>query len=345
MMSDAGIEAKPPFRFDRRVRTIIGLVVTALCLGYMLSQIDFAGVRRALSTFDWRYILIGLVSLAFGYVARVMRWTVMLRSTGAETSMRACAAAFMGSIALNNVLPARLGDVVRAFVFPTALGVPKATSAGSLVLERLIDLLSILAFLVLGLAASAKVELPESLRVSTTILACIATVGLAGIVFCSRILAERLQRLTQRNWGRHQQLIQRGLRALILMFSTFEAMSKPLALASVCLLSVLAWAGESGLFWALLVGFGFAANAGSGMLVMAIATLATLVPSSPGYVGPFHLAAYVAASLMGGTSDQAASFAVLAHACVWLPTSAVGGLVLLVNPSLFAAAQVSQKNR
>lgn len=324
---------------------IAGILISLACLGYMTSQIDFASVRHAVVRFEWPYLLFGLSSLAFGYAARVLRWTVMLRSTGAQVSISKCAGAFMGSMALNNALPARLGDMVRALVFPAALGLTKAASAGSLVLERLIDLLSILSFLAAGLAATEKVELPTGLRMSVLLLAAGATVALIVIIRWSKAFAERLQRPTLRTCGRSDKATRRVLKAFVLLFSSFDAMSRPAVLVVVFFLSILAWAGEAGLFWALLIGFGFPANVSSGVLVMAITALATLIPLSPGYVGPFHLGAYAAVSFMGGTSDQAASFAVLAHASFWLPTTAIGGLAILVNPRLFSAAKASINRR
>ena len=325
---------------SRQFRTIAGVAISAGCLAFMMSQIDFRGVGNAIAGFNWLYLLLGLFSLAFGYGARIFRWTTMLRAIGGQTPIGRCAAAFMGSIALNNVLPARLGDIIRALVFPAALGVTRTASTGSLVLERLIDLLAILTFLAVGLATSAKMELPAGLKLSAVILSTVATIILVGVVLLSGVLAKWCRQLMLRNWGRRELLVRRVLQTLAMLFLSFEAMSRPGTLAKILFLSALAWAGEAGLFWALLDGFGFPAGAASGAVVMAITTLATLVPSSPGYVGPFHLAAYAATSLMGGSPDQAASFAVLAHAAVWLPTTAVGALAILTNPSLFAAAKL-----
>lgn len=327
--------------FRPYLRMIAGILGSLACLGYMISHIDFAGMRHAMAGFEWPYLLFGLISLALGYAARVLRWTVMLRSTGAQVSISGCARAYMASVALNNVLPARLGDVVRALVFPTALGITRAVSTGSLLLERLIDLLSVLSFLVAGLTATEKVELPTGLRLSALLLAAGATVVLIVVVLWSKFFAERLQPPILRSCGRCYKALQRALDAFVWLLSSFDAMSRPFVLASIFLLSASVWAGEAGFFWALLIGFGFSASASSGVLVMAIAALSTLVPSSPGYAGPFHLAVYAAVSLMGRTSDQAASFAILAHGAVWIPTSAIGGLAIVMNPCLFLAAKVS----
>jgi hypothetical protein len=112
-------------------------------------------------------------------------------------------------------------------------------------------------------------------------------------------------------------------------------MSRPPVLAIVVVLSALVWAGEAGWFWAVLAGFGISASPAAAGLVMAMATLATLVPSSPGYVGPFHLAAFAAVTILGSSPEVAASFAVLAHAGIWVPTTLAGAISILANPGLF----------
>ena len=68
---------------------------------------------------------------------------------------------------------------------------------------------------------------------------------------------------------------------------------------------------------------------------MALSTLATLAPSSPGYIGPFHFAASTAIVILGGEEILAAAFALIAHLCVWVPTTLLGIIAMLVNPTLF----------
>ena len=75
------------------------------------------------------------------------------------------------------------------------------------------------------------------------------------------------------------------------------------------------------------------------LLVMSMATIATLVPSSPGYVGPFHLAAFTAISLVGGTSSQAGSYAIIVHLALWASTTLAGAIAIWLRPNLFSTAK------
>jgi uncharacterized protein (TIRG00374 family) len=318
-----------------QLRNIGGFAISIACIAFMFWKIDFHQVGTAIANFKWSYLLAGLCALAVGYAMRILRWSVMLRAAGASVSFANCAAPFLGSIALNNVLPARLGDVVRALVFPAALGITKTASTGSLVLERLIDLATILGFLAAALVLYPAVKVPETIKVSMSILVVLTIVGLITVLILRGSLSRLFLHISERNFGKHTALVKRGLLALVQLLASFTAMSRVSILGIVAVLSILAWIGEAGLYWALLAGFGITAGLTSAVLVMTITTLATLVPSSPGYIGPFHLAAFAAVSLLGSAPDAAASFAVLAHAGIWLPTTLAGAIAILLKPGLF----------
>lgn len=96
------------------------------------------------------------ISLALGYMLRILRWSMMLRSTGARATFSDCCAPFLGSIALNNILPFRLGDVVRALVFPRSMGITRIIATSSLFVERLVDLMTLLVSLAIGLLQSVR---------------------------------------------------------------------------------------------------------------------------------------------------------------------------------------------
>lgn len=317
-------------------RNLFGIAISCLCLGFIAWRIDLDDVLQAISHFRWTYLFWGLLSLTGGYTLRIVRWSTILRAAGADVSSLACASPYLGSIALNNVLPMRLGDVVRALVFPSAIGVGKATATGSLVMERLVDLMTLLACTVMGLAVSSKVQLPDWLASAAVSLALLGGIALALVFFFSGILSRWCSRLIDGSWVRGYDRRIRIIMALRNLLGSFEAMSRIPVLISLFVLSILVWAGEAGLFWALLHGFGLEVGPETAVVVMAIVTLSTMIPSSPGYIGTFHLAAYIAISMLGGTTGQAASFAVLSHLGLWLPTTLAGALAILINPQLFS---------
>jgi len=318
-------------------RNVTGVLISVACLGFIAWRIDLDEFVKAIASFHWGWLLFGLCSLAVGYTVRIVRWSSLLRAAGAHVPPSKCAAPFLGSIALNNILPMRLGDVVRALVFPAAIGIDRITATGTLVMERLVDLMTLLVCLVVGLVVTSRAQLPEWLIGTVVGLAIAGSLVLAVVFFFSGWLSRWIECRAHMLATSKRERMLHALRDLLV---GFDAMSRLPVLLTLFALSMLVWAGEAGLYWALLWGFGLEASAGAAVVVMAIATLSTLVPSSPGYVGPFHLAAFSAVAMLGGTSAQAASFAVLAHLGVWLPTTAAGALAILFNPQLFDRAKV-----
>ena len=320
----------------------VGVLISVACLGIIAWRIDPKELAGAIANFQWRWLLFGLASLTLGYAVRIVRWSVLLCAAGAHVPPAKCAAPFLGSIALNNILPMRLGDVVRALVFPAAIGVGRIIAMGSLVMERLVDLMTLLACLVVGLIVTSSSQLPQWLVSAAMGLAIVGSVVLVLVFLLSGWLSRWVGRwVHMAPFSRRERMLQ-GLRDLL---EGFDAMSRLPVLLALFVLSIFVWVGEAGLFWSLLRGFGLEATAGAALFVMAIATLSTLVPSSPGYVGPFHLAAFTAVAMLGGTSAQAASFAVLAHLGVWLPTTVAGAVAILLNPQLFGRAKATADSK
>ncbi|CAN7670159.1 lysylphosphatidylglycerol synthase transmembrane domain-containing protein [Variovorax sp. LjRoot84] len=306
------------------VSLAVGIAVSLACLGFIVQKVDLEEVRRALLRFDLRYLALGVLCLAFGYVIRILRWSKMLNAVGAHVRFRECAAPFLGSIAINNVLPLRLGDVVRALVFPISIGVPRSMSTSSLIMERLVDLMTLILWLALSLALSVQLETPAWLKETAVTLAVAGCLALLLAFAFSGAIARQLSSSTKR-----------PIQAIVVLLQGFDAMTRPRVMAMLFGLSLLVWLGEAGLFYNLLLGFGFEATPSAAIVIMAIATLATLVPSSPGYVGPFHLAAFAGISLLGGTNEQAASFAVLSHLGLWVPTTLAGAVAIAAAPQMF----------
>jgi len=316
---------------------LIGGGITLLSLFIFIRQINIADVLEALTNFQWPYLILGVISLAFGYAMRIFRWSIMLKATGADATFRNCSAPFLGSIALNNVLPLRMGDVVRALVFPKSMGITKTTATSSLIVERLIDLMTLLASLAIGLFAIQAITIPPELKTSAVTLALIGGVALTlGFLFSGVIgnYFAGLAATTNSTTG-----LNRIYKTLGELLNSFNVMSRPKVLLTMLIVSMFVWVGEAGVFYFILLGTGLESSPMIALLVMAMATLSTLVPSSPGYVGPFHLAAFTAISLLDGTAAQAGSYAVIAHLAVWLPTTLAGALAIYLRPALFSAAK------
>ena len=93
----------------------------------------------------------------------------------------------------------------------------------------------------------------------------------------------------------------------------------------VCLTSVAAWVLEASVYALISVSFGLGLSPAAILLVTAVANLATLVPSSPGYVGAFEAGVVLAlAGAVGIQHDLALSYAIAVHAVLYIPVTLLG---------------------
>ncbi|WP_322015058.1 lysylphosphatidylglycerol synthase transmembrane domain-containing protein [Paraburkholderia sp. J12] len=316
-------------------RQVIGIVISIVCLALVFRKVDFGQIKAAVENFRWHYLVAGLLALTMDYSIRIIRWAVMLRAGGATIASRNCAAPFLGSITLNNVLPFRAGDVVRALVFPAALGISRVTATASLVFERLIDMLTLLACLGIGVLVSSSATIPEWLQKSVVLLSVAGCTALLLIAILGRYVV-RLLAYFEARIAPQSPKAAKVIATVADLVGNTGAMSRLSVLLPVVVLSACIWTGETGLFWSILHGLNIDVDFPAALMIMAVTTLSTLVPSSPGYVGPFHFAAYTMAVMSGSSPSAAASFAVLSHLALWIPTTVAGGIAILLKPSLFA---------
>ncbi len=68
-------------------------------------------------------------------------------------------------------------------------------------------------------------------------------------------------------------------------------------------------------------------------LALPVGTLATLIPSTPGYVGTFDYFIVQAMTALNNPVTAATAYALLVHMVLWLPPTLIGGLYLLLKPT------------
>ena len=196
----------------------------------------------------------------------------------------------------NAILPARLGEVIRAYLISRREGLAFGAALGSVALERIIDIatLAVMAFVAaVGVGAEAWiVQGTGVLAIVTCVLVLtLATTGIAPFV---RIVG-RLTAISA---------IRRQVAAVVTRLDAFAHWSGGAHRRRVMLisfgLSLVAWLCNAAMFWFVGQAVGASLSPAGALLLMAVTVLATAIPSAPAYVGTFELAAVtVAVSLRG----------------------------------------------
>lgn len=317
----------------RWLRIALGWAVALVFITLAFRRVSLGDVVSAVRGAHLVPLLLALVALAAGFFVRITRWWWMLRALEPGLPLRACVRPFLVSIAINNTVPLRVGDVVRAVGFRSTLRSSAMGVAGTLVVERLLDVVVLLALLFAGLFALGHSVVPRPFLIAGGVVGVVAGAGLLSLILMPTLIRRTATWVIDR-----VPLLSDGARARVLRLAEqfFDALLvvRPAGRAlSLVAATVVAWGLEgcayAGVAWSLQVdGSPFAP-----WFALATGTLATMIPSSPGYVGTFDYFAVQGLTAFGANHVVALSFALLVHLLLWLPVTVVGALFLVVPTS------------
>ena len=225
---------------------------------------------------------------------------------------------FVGYLA-NNVLPARLGELVRSHALGEGEGLSRTTVLGTVVVERIVDTV-----IVVGLAALAVLTLGVGGVISTAVVLGAGFVGVLVVILGLSVVSHRLP-----GAERASAIVERVPRLLDLarrLRDGLSVVSRPRTVVAAVGFSILAWTFSILTFILGGRALGIEITPMQGALMSSGVALATIVPSGPGYLGTFELTAVGIASQFGIDRDSAFAMALLVHAMILLVTS-VGGAI------------------
>ena len=265
-----------------------------------------------------------LASIAVRFWLTAVRWQVLLRPVKVVGLHRLFGVVMIGFMA-NNVLPARLGEFVRAYALGKTESLATSLSFATIVLERVFDGFTLLAFLLVGVVFLR----PEPWLIWSAVASFALYVGVLGGLFWLRAghgVDALLARLPGRIRGRVAGLVDSFALGL-------DVLGDAGALALAAGLSLLIWLVNVAGLWATFKAFSLDLPLYAGFLVLAIVAVALVLPSTPGYVGPFQAGTVVALALFGVPKATALSLSILYHAVNYVPITVVG-LVYLATLNL-----------
>ena len=255
-------------------------------------------------------------------VFRALRWQVLIRPICRVPLRRLSAYMLVGYLA-NNVLPARLGELVRSHYLGDREGISRSATLGTVVVERIVDTV-----VLVGIGAAAILILHVRGVVMSAILVGVAIAGLLCVALVVALAAHRLPGAGRaaaflNRWPRFVGVATRlrdGLRVAAL----------PRTVAAAALLSVAAWTCTVVAVLAVGQSLGIELTLGEGALLAAGTNLATAIPSGPGYLGTFEYAGQSIALAFGLGASEGLALALLIHVLT-LAVSSLGGAVALVR--------------
>ena len=307
----------------------VGLAVSVLLLWWTLHDLDLGEVAGHVGRARPLPFLVAVLLATVTFPLRTIRWRYLLQANGAMLPTiplwHATAIGFMA----NNLLPARAGELARAYAARQLTGVRFTAAVGSVAVERVFDGLILVGLLALGVAWGG---FSGATTVGGASLARVTTLGV--LVFISALLAgfwivhwpgpalrmahAVIERLLPRRWATRVFAVVEGL------LEGLGALKSPRRFALVILWSAVLWLCNAASFALGFVAMGLDLPPSAPLLLLGLIAFGVAIPSSPGFFGPFEAITRATLALYGVEPVRAVSFAVAYHIAVFLPITILG---------------------
>lgn len=302
----AGVPAQghPVKRF---ARLAVGLAISALALWLLFRQVDLSQMQAALAQANYLWLLPSALVLVVSVFARARRWQVLL-----EDKLGLMPLFWITSIGylLSNVLPFRLGELGRIYLATRDGSVPGMQALSTAVLDRLLDVL-----VVVALMAATLPFLPEQGLIvqGASVMAVIAFVGIFGL-FIAAFLREWVLRIARAILSR---VLPRYADALIGYIDTFllaiDTARRGRVFWSALFWTLMIWLLSMLSMWLSLFAFFDNPPLSMGILAGGTLVLGLGLPSSPSGVGVYEAAVVAALLAFGALQSTATAYAVIHH--------------------------------
>jgi len=302
-------------------RAFAGVVISVVALVIAVRGVDLAQTADVLRSASPGWVALMLAFSVLDISLRGARWQRLMAPIRQIPYVRMLGYLLIGYLA-NNVLPARLGELVRSHYVGDREGVSRTTALGTVVVERVIDTTAVVL-----IAAGSVLLLHVRGVVANVVLVGLAVSAILVTALALGIVAHRLpfsDRLIERveRWPTVVSLASR-------LRGGLAVAADPRTVGAAVVLTLLAWSMSFLAFTAAGQAVGVQMTLGEAALLASGVALATAIPSAPGYLGTFELAAVGLAQTFGVAAGPAFALALLAHVGILVVTSGGGAIALL----------------
>ncbi|OGS17875.1 MAG: hypothetical protein A2219_01705 [Elusimicrobia bacterium RIFOXYA2_FULL_50_26] len=297
---------------------MIGIILGAVFLWLTLRQVDLASCWLYIRQADRRFIALALLAYILAFVVRSVRWKQLLAPLATLKAARLFFFVTMGFF-MNNVLPLRLGEVIRANITGQKFNISRSGAFATVVVERLFDGFSYacIFFITIGL-----LPFPSWAKKSMIAGSSLFVGALVFLFFFVRHKEKALalfsrMPLPQKFAGRIRDIFTNFVSGL-----TIFAHGR--GLIKVILLSLLVWSFEGSVFYIVGKAFNLGLTLPQAFLVMLVIGTGVVLPTAPGYVGTVEFLGVTSLSFIGIDKNLAFGYIITLHFLQLATVSSLG---------------------
>jgi glycosyltransferase 2 family protein len=308
---------------------VLGLVVSAALLWWALHDIRFGEVWSTLRQSNIPLFLLSAATATAVVPLRALRWRPILDPVAPNLPFGPLWRATAIGVMVNNVVPARVGELTRAYVLTRETPrVSLAAAIASIAVDRLFDGLVVL---VLALLAMLSPSFPAGARVGQLSVTRWALIGLAGmvglmvllyaIVFFPSWLIGAYELVARRIAPRLEEPGRVALRAFA---DGLSVLRNGRRFATVFGWALALWLTNALSMWIGFQAVGIPADFSAALFLQGVVALAVAVPSAPGFFGVFEASAIIGLGVYGVPREAAVTWAIGYHILSFIPITSIG---------------------
>lgn len=327
--------------FRGKSKLLFGLLLSAVFMYLAFRKVDFHQMGAAFKQANYWYVLPALALLFFSHWLRAVRWHYLMAPIRSVEITPLFSALMIGYMA-NIFLPAHLGEFLRAYVLGKKRQVPVSAVFGTIVVERIIDVFTLLVLMALMFVVFPFPDWVKKSGYLTFVGTLVLLVVLilmkrhrdTSLRFLGIILKPFPQKFSSKIDGLFHSFLDGVVGLLNWRHYTI-----------MVILSLIIWACYGAIFHVFFHAFNFVNGYNlpwtAALVVLVITTISVLVPSSPGYVGTYHYLCQLSLGMFTVPESEALTFAFVAHAINFFPVLLVG--LIFAGLEGINISQVSKK--
>ena len=307
---------------SRLWRTAPGYLIAIACLLWIFHDIQFRELTDSMTSINWWWIAGAVFLDTLSYVCQGMRWSLLLHPLGRVSAFRTTEAIYAG-LFVNEILPMRLGEVLRIYLLSRRLQVRFAAVIPSILVERFFD--TIWLALAFGITIFA-VPLPKFMVDAEEVLgfAALATT----VLFIFLVFRKRSDAAASPAGTRKLRGPLRWVSSLLdKMAGGIRDIGRSRFFYSSFGISLLLLLGQILSYWFVMLAYGLSFSFWHGAAIFLIVHIGTIIPGAPSNIGTYQFFTVVGLNLFGIDKTLATSFSIVVFLILTIPLWAIGMLV------------------
>jgi len=301
-------------------RFLASLGISAVFVALAVGKVPLGETWRSMREANYAYVIPSGAAVIASLFVRALRWRLLLGPMKVIPVSSLFSATMIGAMG-NNVLPARLGEVVRADAIGRKENVSRSASFATIVVERMMDLFTVLVFLGIVIV---YVPFAKEIKTGGYTMLAVSVVALAFLLFLRVKSASAMKLLRFVCRPLPERMTARVEKMMTSFVDGLEILTKGRHMPAIAALSVLIWASLTCSVIFMFKAFGWNLPLDAAVIVLVATAFGVMIPAAPGFVGTYHVSCQLALAIYEIDRASALGYAIVLHATQWIPVTALG---------------------